>query len=486
MSLPGTLSNAVFALLGGSVVANAELVRLAQLTVNGIVVGSVLALAAVGLTMVYGILRIANFAHGDLLTLGGYLALSFLALVALPTTLALAAGLAVVLLGFAAVDRWLPPRIGRASSLSGGELRAFGCAAAALLVLSAGVVWPARVPGGVAALVVAVLLAVPWVRGMVVGEGGIDRGRVVVAVLVGLATGVLAHLLVPLQVGPGGVSLAAEAAVGVASGVAVLAGGHQGRARDRWTVVALTAAGAVALFLFAGWMLLAIVLAVAAVALFSVLIERLVWRRARRQGAGLLTLIIISIGLMLALRNTIVLAWGTRQRAFPASLQRGESILGSDVLITPYQALAVAVALVVILALHGFLRKAKMGKAMRALADNMDLARISGVRVDRVVVYVWIISGALAALAGILYGLVRPFDPNLGWYQLLPIFAAVILGGIGSPYGALLGGFTIGIAMEVSPFFGVPIDYKLAVGFGILILVMIFRPRGLLGAEGVR
>jgi neutral amino acid transport system permease protein len=124
-----------------------------------------------------------------------------------------------------------------------------------------------------------------------------------------------------------------------------------------------------------------------------------------------------------------------------------------------------------------------MGKAMRALSDDVDLARVAGVDVDRVVLYVWLIAGSLTTLSGVLLGLLRNIHPNLGWFLLLPIFSAVILGGIGSAYGAMAGGYVIGLAMELSPAFGLPVAYKPAVGFAAMILVLLLRPEGIAGGD---
>src|SRR5690606_40561365 len=106
------------------------------------------------------------------------------------------------------------------------------------------------------------------------------------------------------------------------------------------------------------------------------------------------------------------------------------------------------------LSLHDALPISTLGKTMRALSDNTDLAWVSGIDVDRVVTWTWIIGGGLAAVGGVLYGMTRPLYPELGWHLLLPLFAAIILGGIGHPYGAIAGGFLIGIVQEVSVYFG--------------------------------
>ena len=130
---------------------------------------------------------------------------------------------------------------------------------------------------------------------------------------------------------------------------------------------------------------------------------------------------------------------------------------------------------------HYLLKRTTIGKAMRALSDNIDLAKASGIDVDRVIRYTWAIGMALAAVGGILYGLITNINPNMGWFMLLPMFAAVILGGIGSPYGAMVGGVVIGLAQELSTAI-LPTEYKQAVAFFILIVVLFIRPRGILGS----
>jgi neutral amino acid transport system permease protein len=141
--------------------------------------------------------------------------------------------------------------------------------------------------------------------------------------------------------------------------------------------------------------------------------------------------------------------------------------------------LVIGLAIIVIIALHFLLQKTKIGKAMRAVADSNDLARVTGINVEWVVFWTWIITGVLTALAGAMFGLITGgVRPNMGWFLILPMFAAVILGGIGNPYGAIAGALIIGVAQEISvPLIGS--DYKLAVALLIMILLLLFRPQGL-------
>jgi branched-chain amino acid transport system permease protein/neutral amino acid transport system permease protein len=125
-----------------------------------------------------------------------------------------------------------------------------------------------------------------------------------------------------------------------------------------------------------------------------------------------------------------------------------------------------------------FLQRTKLGKAMRATSDNFNLALISGIDTERVVILTWLLGAGLAAAGGVLLGMSVRLQPIMGWDLLLPIFAATILGGIGSPYGAMAGAVIIGLAEELSTPF-IPNEYKTAVSLVLLVLVLLVRPRGL-------
>ncbi|MEH2440261.1 branched-chain amino acid ABC transporter permease [Nostoc sp.] len=280
--------------------------QFAQLIVNGIAVGSIIALAAVGLTLTYGILRLSNFAHGDFLTLGAYLT-------------------------------WLINSIGV----------------------------------------------------------------------------------------------------------------------NIWLSMILAAVGTVAAMLLS---------------------EKLLWSRMRSIRATSTTLIIISIGLALFLRNGIILIWGGKNQNYNLPVTTALDIFGLKV--PQNQLLVLGLALLAILALHYLLQNTKIGKAMRAVADDLDLARVSGINVDRVIFWTWLIAGTLTSLGGSMYGLITAVRPNMGWFLILPLFASVILGGIGNPYGAIAAAFIIGIVQEIStPWLGS--QYKQGVALLIMILVLLIRPKGL-------
>ncbi len=205
--------------------------------------------------------------------------------------------------------------------------------------------------------------------------------------------------------------------------------------------------------------------------------EYLLWKPMRNRRATATTLTIISIGLALFIRNGILLIWGGNNRKYDIPIVQAPEFFGIRV---PYdRLLVISLTFLVIIALHFFLQNSKVGKAMRAVADNIDLARVSGIDVERVVLWTWLITGILTALGGAMFGLItNTIRPNMGWFLILPMFAAIILGGIGNPYGAIAGGLIIGIVQEVSvPWLGS--NYKLGVALLVMILILLLRPQGL-------
>jgi branched-chain amino acid transport system permease protein len=155
-------------------------------------------------------------------------------------------------------------------------------------------------------------------------------------------------------------------------------------------------------------------------------------------------------------------------------------VLPLDVRLKPDQVFILLMALLLVFLLYLFLQRTKLGKAMRATADNPQLALVCGIDTGRVTAWTWALGAALAAAAGVLYGIDAQLRPDMGWSFLLPLFAAVILGGIGSPLGALIGGIILGVVQQVSTAFLLP-TYKPAVAFVVLILLLFARPRGLFG-----
>ena len=204
--------------------------------------------------------------------------------------------------------------------------------------------------------------------------------------------------------------------------------------------------------------------------------ELVLWKPMRDRRASSTTLIIISIGLALFLRSAILLIWTSSNQSYDLPVVR--ALQFGDLRIAYYRVIVIVLAILAIAAVYFLLQNSKIGKAMRAVADNIDLARVSGIDVERVVLWTWIITGTLTAFAGGMYGLITAVRPNMGWFLILPMFASVTLGGIGNPYGAIAGAFVIGLAQELSvPFLGS--QYKLGVALVIMVLILFIRPQGL-------
>ena len=232
----------------------------------------------------------------------------------------------------------------------------------------------------------------------------------------------------------------------------------------------------------------AAILAMLATALLSVALDFALWRPLRARNAGFMSLFLASIGLALVLRHVIYLVAGPQPRTYNVDPYK-VYVIGSARL-SGAQGIAIVIASIGIVVLGVLLAKTGVGRMMRALADDLPLAAVSGVRTGRVILAAWTVSGLLAGLAGVLAGLVQTsFNPQLGFTLLLPIFAAVVLGGIGSVYGALVGGLALGLAMELSTWpelgGGVNPTYKPVVAFAALIVVLLLRPQGLFGKARV-
>jgi branched-subunit amino acid ABC-type transport system permease component len=244
--------------------------------------------------------------------------------------------------------------------------------------------------------------------------------------------------------------------------------------------------GALAAYAFNGPLKLSLVvsaiLAMLATAALSLLLDAVLWRPLRRRRAGFMSLFLASIGLALVLRSTLLLAYGPQPQTYRVNPYK-VYVLGS-VRLSEAQAITIVAAAAIIVALGLFLSRTTLGRTMRTLAA------VAGIDVGRTIAFTWILSGMLAGIAGILAGLAQTtFDPNFGFTLLLPIFAAVVLGGIGSAYGALAGGLTLGVAMELSTwpsfFGGVNPTYKPVVAFVVLIAALMVRPQGLFGRARV-
>jgi branched-chain amino acid transport system permease protein len=253
--------------------------------------------------------------------------------------------------------------------------------------------------------------------------------------------------------------------------------------------------------------LLALPFGIAATAALVLATDKAVYQFYRRQKASPTILVIVSMGVMFVMNGIVRLIIGVDDQNFADGgrflISAGEfksaTGLAEGLAIKGTQAVTVITAFVVVAALFWFLQKTRTGKSMRAFSDNEDLALLSGINPDRVVQVTWILAAALATIAGVLYGLDKSFRPFTYFQLLLPIFAAAIVGGLGSPLGAIAGGFVIAFSEVILTYAWKKVvtymlpeslapdgllqlmatDYKFAVSFAILILVLLFMPTGL-------
>jgi len=240
--------------------------------------------------------------------------------------------------------------------------------------------------------------------------------------------------------------------------------------------------GSVGPFTFNYSLLGALPAAAALTAVFAVAIDRLVYRRLRRRGAATAVMALASLGVAIAVRGAVQIVWGTEPQQYPR-VSKAFFMLPGDIRVPPDMLFVAAAALAIAAAVYYLLARTRLGKAMRATADNETLAKVSGIDTEMVTIWTWLIGAALAATAGVFLALGQAqLLPNLGWKVLIPIFAAVILGGIGSPRGALAGALVIAVAGEVSTAWLNP-AYKPAVSFAVLVVVLLVRPRGIFGGR---
>ena len=225
----------------------------------------------------------------------------------------------------------------------------------------------------------------------------------------------------------------------------------------------------------------ALPVAIAATILLAFAIDRLFYRPLRNQSPAVL--LISGFGIALMVRAAILFVWGPGTEVYQKGIQM--PIVWEGWRIQTRHAWIFLITAGLAVALHLFLSRTRTGKAMRAMSDNADLARVSGIPADRVILWTWAIGAGLAAVAGVLLALDTQLSPMMGWNVLLGVFAAAILGGIGKPYGAFAGGLVLGLAEELASapiFWGQPLvtpDYKVGVAFVVMVLMLVFRPTGL-------
>ena len=205
--------------------------------------------------------------------------------------------------------------------------------------------------------------------------------------------------------------------------------------------------------------------------------------RPLRHGPTII-LVIASFGLMLMLRSFVQLVWGAQLRSFGRGIEL-PWVIGEVLRLFPKHLVIVCAALLLMLAVHLLLSRTRTGKAMRAMADSPDLARLTGIDPERVIRTTWVVGAGLAAAAGVFLAYDTHVETQMGFKLLLPIFASALLGGIGRPYGAMAGGLVIGVAEELStyPWIGaeplIQPGYKTGVSFAIMVAILVWRPSGL-------
>lgn len=207
--------------------------------------------------------------------------------------------------------------------------------------------------------------------------------------------------------------------------------------------------------------------------------DRLIFKPLRQ--ANRLTLLITSLGLSFLLRNGAQFFWGAEIRTYGFEIKRGMKFFG--VSITPNQLAIIVSSTLCIILLYLFFYKSRMGKSMRAISDDLDLARVMGIASDRAIQFTWIIASSLAGLGGILLALDTNLHPGMGLINLVKAFAATLLGGVGNLWGALLGGLIIGLSENIGVLILSP-GYKDSIAFGIMVMMLLIRSSTILGTKG--
>lgn len=236
-------------------------------------------------------------------------------------------------------------------------------------------------------------------------------------------------------------------------------------------------------FSFGYGLIIAILIGAALAVPLLLVIDRIVYQRLHRRGSGTAILAVASLGVAISLRGIMLLVWGATGRRYSTGIRETVVLPGLPPIVADQFFIVIAAILLTVTA-YLLLYRTRLGTAMRATADNANLARTSGIDVAATRRWTWIVGGTLTAVAGCLLALQSQLSPELGFVLLLPIFASAILGGIGSPHGAFIGGLIVGVVGEVAVGIGVVAPgYKSAVVFGVLIAVILLRPQGLFGAR---
>ena len=225
-------------------------------------------------------------------------------------------------------------------------------------------------------------------------------------------------------------------------------------------------------------------LAVLICGLFGGLLELLLFRPLRKSNVGNIAVLVVTIGLSIFIRHLYLLFATGRVQNFPLELQRRQTYLFFDM--TPRNLKVLIIGIFVMVLIGLLLTYTKLGKAMRAVRDSEELSSISGINSDNIILITWISSSMLAGLAGVFQAIINDVRWNMGFLILLLIFAGTVLGGIGTSFGAMVGGFIIGILVQLSvglSFMEGHTEAKNAVALGIMIVILLFRPQGIFGKK---
>jgi len=240
---------------------------------------------------------------------------------------------------------------------------------------------------------------------------------------------------------------------------------------------------------------LAIILAAFVTGWVGILIDQAIFKRLRKMGAKPVTLMITSMGTAIALRNLMRLIWSSHAKTYAIPLQKPLEILGAR--ITPLQIGIIVVGLLSMISFHLLLHRTTFGKALRAISDNSDLANACAIDSEKMIKWMWFLASAYGVIGGSMIAMEHLLYPRLGFDIIIPVFCATILGGIGNPYGAMLGALTLAfaentvLALDFAPLINlgglfdvesiqISTGYKPAISFMILIIVLLFKPTGIL------